>query len=76
MNRAMFSTCSRILYACLLVTIAVSFLSGCAHSYESEAEVRARHDDVVKTNFMQIQDDLDYFFMLDRPSRLSKRYIR
>ena len=76
MKRTLLARGTRVLMcACLLVSITVSLL-GCAGSGETAAEVHRKHIDVVRTNTLQIQDDLDALFMLDRPSRLSERYVR
>ncbi|MBE0537834.1 MAG: hypothetical protein IH624_19410 [Phycisphaerae bacterium] len=78
MKNTLFSRCCRVLIcACLLVSIAVSLLGcGGGASGETAAEVHRRHIDVVRTNNLQMQDDLDALFLLDRPSRLSSRYVR
>lgn len=43
---------------------------------ETASEVHTRHVGVVKTNWLEIQDDIDAVLMLDKPSRLSDKLIR
>ncbi|HPD47971.1 MAG TPA: hypothetical protein P5279_15095 [Anaerohalosphaeraceae bacterium] len=64
-----------LIFACLLVSITVALL-GCAGTGQTRAETQRNHSDVVKTNWGMMQDDLDAIFMLDKPSRLSSRYVR
>lgn len=61
---------------CLLIAIA-SAITGCAAGPgETKAELDRRHDRVVKTNMLLVQEDLDAVFMLDKPSRASDKLVR
>jgi len=52
-------------------------LGGCLSSPgETSSEIHRKHMNVIKTNTLQIQDDVDAVLQLDRPSRLSDKYIR
>jgi len=76
MKKMLFSRGLRVLICvCLLAAVTVSLL-GCAGSGQTAAEIHRKHIDAVRTNTLQMQDDLDAVFMLDRPSRLSNRYVR
>ncbi len=77
MNRTQLSRGFGVLIsACLLITITFALVGCGGSSGETAAEVHRRHIDVVRTNNLQIQDDLDALFMLDKPSKLSDRYVR
>lgn len=63
----------------LLILISVLFsmiLSGCAGTGRTSAEVHRAHQRVIITEHKQFQDDIDDFWMIDRPSRLSDKYTR
>ncbi|MCK4998414.1 MAG: hypothetical protein KAS23_02725 [Anaerohalosphaera sp.] len=66
------------LVLCLCVAIlALSCLTGCqAGAGETRAEVNRRHGRVFNTGMLRIQDDVDSLFLLDRPTRLSDKYVR
>ena len=61
---------------CIIFT-AVLCLSGCFSSPgETSQEINLKHKRVLKTNIMQLQDDIDAYLLLDRPSKLSDKYVR
>ena len=65
------------LVVCLSITImAMSCLTGCQGAGETRAEVNRRHHRVVNTNLQRLQDDVDSVLLLDKPTRLSEKYIR
>ena len=43
---------------------------------ETEAERRARWERIERIYFQQIMEDDDSFWLLDKPSKLSDKYIR
>ena len=65
------------LYLCLL-TVLIGALAGCAAGTPGETaeEVHTRHVGIIKTNWLEMQDDIDAVLMLDKPSRLSDKLIR
>lgn len=67
---------SRIMLV-LVAAIAVGgVLSGCQAPGRTKEEVSRRHHEAVQQNFLQVQDDIDALFLLDRPSRLSESMVR
>ena len=64
------------LFAILIGSLAA--FSGCAQATPGETarEVHIRRVGVVKTNWLEMQDDIDAVLMLDKPSRLSDKLIR
>jgi len=64
-----------ILCFCLFAALIVS-LTACSSPGETAREVHTRHVGVVKTNWLEMQDDIDAVMMLDKPSRLSDKLIR
>ena len=64
------------LYLCLFAVL-IGSLAGCMGAAgETTKEVHTRHVGVVKTNWIQAQNDIDAVLMLDKPSRLSDKLIR
>jgi len=60
-----------------LFLAAAALIAGCAGSPGRTAqEIDRRHINTIKTNWIQMQDDLDSVLMIDRPSRLSEMYVR
>ncbi len=56
---------------------AAALIAGCAGSPgRTVQEIDRRHINTIRTNWIQMQDDLDAALMLDRPSRLSEMYVR
>ena len=63
-----------------LLAVMVWSVSGCVawmgSPGETAEEVHRRHKKVVMDNLRQQQDDVDAFWMLDEPSRLSDKITR
>jgi hypothetical protein len=52
-------------------------LSGCAGSPgKTTREIHRDHINYVNTNWLMLQQDIDEFLMIDRPSRLSDKISR
>ena len=63
--------------ALLLVCAAMLCLMGCLGAPgESVDEVSIRHRNVIRSDMQQIQSDLDLYFMLDKPSKLTDKIVR
>ncbi len=64
----------------VLIFTAVSaflvFLSGCGAPGKSAQEIHRAHMRYLRTEMLMMQDDIDSFMMIDRPSRLSDRAVR
>lgn len=52
------------------------FLTGCKAPGLTKREVHRRHAEAIQQTSLQFQDDVDSFFMIDRPSRLSPMMVR
>jgi len=62
-----------------LLTALIGALSGCGCAGtpgETAEEVHTRHVGIMKTNCLEMQDDIDAVLMLDKPSRLSDKLVR
>lgn len=70
-NKSIWHTVIWALLAAMLVT-----LFGCAAPGRTASEVHRDHARKVITENKQLQDDWDDVLMLDRPSRLSDKYVR
>jgi hypothetical protein len=73
--------CIRLILCFCLFAILIGSLTACRGSMrstpgETVREVHTRHVGVVKTNWLEMQDDIDAVLMLDKPSRLSDKLIR
>lgn len=61
----------------IVLLAAVTILAtGCAAPGLTKDEVHRRHVDTWDTRKLQLQDDIDAWLMIDRPSRLSRMYVR
>lgn len=60
---------------CLISAILIC-VSGCAGAGETASEVRDRHKTVVKSGLRMVQDDVDAFLLIDRPTKLSDKLTR
>ncbi len=59
------------------MVMVVVLLSGCAGAPGRTAkEVHRNHINVIQTNWIMIQDDIDAALMLDRPTGLTEFVIR
>ncbi len=50
-------------------------LTGCAHLGETSAEASRRHHRVIELNTKELGEDIDTFFMMDKPSKLTDKQI-
>ena len=70
----------------LLATVAVilTSLTGCTSGKThglaapglTKEEVNQRHLEAIRTDMWQLQDDIDAFFLFDRPSRMNRLIVR
>jgi hypothetical protein len=63
----------------LLLTVAAVLsvvLTGCAAPGLTRAEVHQRHHEAIQTDLWQLQDDIDAFFLFDRPGRMHRLPVR
>lgn len=59
------------------VAMVVVLMSGCNGAPGRTAqEVHRNHINVIQTNWIMIQDDIDAALLLDRPTRLSEMVVR
>ncbi len=66
----------RVCYLCVLC-LTLAFLGGCLSSPgETSAEVHRKHMNAIKTNTLQLQDDVDTVLHLDQPTKLSDKHVR
>jgi len=73
----------QIIFSILLLAVVV-VLTGCAPGKEhglaapglTKQEVNQRHHEAIKTDLWQIQDDIDAFFLFDRPGRMHRLVVR
>jgi hypothetical protein len=68
----------RLVLCLFLLSMVVSCFVGCGGGAPglTANEVHRRHVDTLKTSRLQWQDDVDAFFLIDRPSRLSDKITR
>ena len=65
------------LWVVVAVTGLLLALSGCAGSPgKTTRDVHRDHVNYVDTNWLMLQQDIDQFLMIDRPSRLSDKISR
>ena len=74
------SAMKRAIIGMILTALLVSFafaLTGCSAEQmgETTAEGQRRHARVLRLDKQGMNEDLDAFFMLDKPSRLTERTI-
>jgi hypothetical protein len=60
----------------VLAVFAAVSLTGCSAPGRTSAEVHRNHINVIQTNWLMIQDDIDAALMLDKPSRLTEMTVR
>jgi hypothetical protein len=58
------------------VALGVVLMNGCAAPARTAQEVHRNHINVIQTNWIMIQDDIDAALLLDRPTRLSEMVVR
>lgn len=67
----------RTLVLLLVLSAMILILTGCAGAPGMTVnEVDRRHHNHIRSNWVMMQDDIDDFLMLDRPSRLNDLVIR
>jgi hypothetical protein len=65
------------LWVVIAVTGLMLSLSGCAGSPgKTSREIHRDHINYVSTDWLMLQQDIDEFLMIDRPSRLSDKISR
>ena len=67
-----------ILCLCV-VAMMIPCLVGCnvgPSAGETKAEIDRRHHRVHETGWLEVQDDLDAMLLLDRPTRLTDKFVR
>ena len=66
----------RVCYLCVLC-LTLAFLGGCLSSPgETSAEVHRKHMNAIKTNMLQLQEDVDTVLHLDQHTKLSDKYVQ
>ncbi len=66
----------RVCYLCVLC-LTFACLEGCLSSPgETSAEIHRKHMNTITTNWLEMQDDVDDVWHLDKPLRLSEKHIR
>lgn len=76
MKNVLFSRYFRVTVCICVLSCMVLCIMGCGSPGETRSEVNRRHKNAMRTNQLQIQDDLDAVFMLDSPSKLSDKLTR
>jgi hypothetical protein len=69
----------KVLLTLLLAVPAVLIcmgLAGCAAPGLTKEQVHQRHYETIQNNLWQMQDDIDAFFLFDRPGRMSPMTVR
>ena len=69
---------------CVLLVAAVVTLTGCSSMPMmtwgapgmTSRQVDQRHYEAIQTDLWQLQDDIDAFFLFDRPGRMHRMTIR
>ncbi|MCI0499646.1 MAG: hypothetical protein L0Y36_08205 [Planctomycetales bacterium] len=51
-------------------------LTGCAAPGLTKEQVHQRHYEAIQNDLWQLQDDIDAFFLFDRPGRMSPMMVR
>lgn len=51
-------------------------VSGCAAPGLTKQQVHMRHREAIQQNLLQMQEDIDTLFLIDRPSRMSPMMVR
>jgi len=66
----------RMLMLTVLPLLSLGLLAGCATLTQSGDEVRRTYGQVASTDMRQLSADWNYFWLMDRQSRLSEWYLR
>ena len=75
-NAAILKCFGRVCYLCVLCLFFVSLVGCLSSPGETSSEIHRKHMNTIKTDSLQIQDDVDAVLHLDQPSRLSEKFIR
>ena len=76
MKNVLFSRHFRVIVCvCVLCSVGLC-LSGCGTPGQTSAEVHRRQGNALRTNQLQLQDDVDTVLMVEQPSRLSDKFTR
>lgn len=69
---------NQIVFSLLLITavVVLTGLTGCAAPGLTRAQVHQRHVEAIQIDLLQIQDDIDAFFLFDRPGRMHRLTVR
>lgn len=51
-------------------------MTGCKAPGLTQQQVHMRHAETINQNMLQVQDDIDSIFMIDRPGRMTPLLIR
>ena len=70
------SNFSRAILCLCVVAVILPCLVGCQGPGETRAEIDRRHNRIIKTGWLELQDDMDAIFLFDRPTRLSDKFVR
>ena len=73
----------RVIYLLLLVAV-LAIMTGCSSGKAvglnatglTKEEVNQQHYEAIQNDRWQLQNDIDAFFLLDRPGRLSRYSVR
>jgi hypothetical protein len=68
----------------VMATVILTGLTGCASGKTyglaapglTKEEVNQRHLEAIRTDTWQLQDDIDAFFLFDRPGRMHRLIVR
>ena len=60
----------------IVAIVALSGLTGCQAPGLTRAQVHQRHVEAIQTDLWQLQDDIDAFFLFDRPGRMHRLPVR
>jgi len=73
----------QIMFSLLLLAVIVA-LTGCSNGKAvglaapglTKEQVNQRHVEAIKVDMWQLQDDIDAFFLFDRPGRMHRLTVR
>ena len=73
----------QVVYSLLLLAVIVA-LTGCTNGKAvglaapglTKEEVNQRHVEAIRTDWWQLQDDIDAVFLFDRPGRMHRLSVR
>ncbi len=73
MKKISFVRCFGCLFCLFALCGVICCLQGCGAPGETSSEVHRRHMRVINNNLLQVQDDIDALFLIDKPSKLSDK---